>query len=235
MSFQAMTWAVEQELPVKEKMTLMMLANRTNHDTGRCDPSHKRLARDCGMSESSVKRAIAQLAELGLLEIESRKVGDVNLPNQYVLRIERVGSVRTDLGSTSTEGVGSPGPTKQENNNHEVKQELTPNPKGEGKFSAPDWVPADAWESFVEMRRSMGAKGKLTDRAAKLLVNELEKLRAQGHEPGEVLQQSVMNNWRGVFPLKGKSASRVRPVATQNFQSMTYEGSPDDQFADFTQ
>lgn len=232
MSFQAMTWAVEQDLPVKEKMTLMMLANRTNHDTGRCDPSHKRLARDCGMSESSVKRAIAMLEELGLIEIESRKVGDVNLPNQYVLKLEPVGSHRPDLRSVGTQGVGSARPTNQETNNQEVKQKLTPTPAGQVTFEVPDWVPADAWESFVEMRKAMGAKGKLTDRAVKLLVNELEKLRGMGQDPGEVLKQSVMNNWRGVFPLKTNGRMQAPSRIAQNFQDKTYQGTSNDQFAD---
>jgi hypothetical protein len=119
MSFQAMTWAVGQDLPCKEKMVLMMLANRTNQDTGRCDPSHKRLAFDCGLSESSVKRAISQLSERGLLNIEQRLFGDVNLPNQYVLEMGGVGSHRPGGGVTVNPGVGSHRPTKQE----DLKQE----------------------------------------------------------------------------------------------------------------
>jgi hypothetical protein len=58
MSFQAMAWAVNFDLPVKQKMVLLMLANRTNADTGRCDPSMDKLAADCGMSKTSVKSAI---------------------------------------------------------------------------------------------------------------------------------------------------------------------------------
>ena len=95
MSFQAMTWAVEHKLQTNLKMVLIMLANRTNHDTGRCDPSHKRLAEDCGMSVSTVKRAIEQLEALGLLSTENRKEGSVHLPNQYVLHLDKVGSQRT--------------------------------------------------------------------------------------------------------------------------------------------
>lgn len=116
-----MTWAVEQKLPSNQKLVLLMLANRCNHDTGRCDPSHKRLADECGMSQSTVKRAIAQLEEAGLLTIESKRISDVNLPNQYHLHIERVGSQRPDLrsertdpGSQRPEGVGSQRPTNQE-------------------------------------------------------------------------------------------------------------------------
>lgn len=136
MSFQAMSWAVDKKLPTNQKMALLMLANRTNHDTGRCDPSHKRLAEDCGMSVSTLKRCIKQLEEQGLLKVITRKNGDVNLPNQYVLNLDWVGSERTDrddndltVGSERTEGVGSERPTKQELYNQEDKQDPKPSEK----------------------------------------------------------------------------------------------------------
>ncbi|MFT4068949.1 helix-turn-helix domain-containing protein [Paraburkholderia sp.] len=104
MSFQAMTWAVEQELPALQKLVLLMLANCTNQHTGRCDPSHERLAKECGMSRDSVKRAISELAEKGLVEIRRQANNGVNLPNQYTLR---VGSSVGVVGADSTQGVGA--------------------------------------------------------------------------------------------------------------------------------
>lgn len=121
MSFEAMTWAVKKQLPTNQKMVLLMLANRTNSDTGRCDPSHQRLSEDCGMSVSTVKRAISQLEEAGYLVVESRSVRGVSLPNQYLLNLDGVGSERTDPSSHRPEGVGSHRPTKQELLNQEVK------------------------------------------------------------------------------------------------------------------
>lgn len=111
-----MTWAVDHKLPTNLKMVLIMLANRTNHDTGRCDPSHKRLADDCGMSVSTVKRAIDKLEEMGLLTIELRKNGSVNLPNQYVLHLDRVGSHSTHPAQKEhTTGHGEPRGESTEN------------------------------------------------------------------------------------------------------------------------
>lgn len=78
----------------------------------------------------------------------------------------------------------------------------------------PEWIPVDAWVAFCEMRKAMGAKGKLTERAAKLIVNELEKLAAQGHDPRAVLEQSVINNWRGVFPVK--NGNRQQSLEARN-------------------
>jgi uncharacterized protein YdaU (DUF1376 family) len=69
----------------------------------------------------------------------------------------------------------------------------------------PKWIPADAWNGFVEMRKK--TKAPLTHRAITLIIKELEKLRVDGHEPGAVLDQSTRNNWKDVYPLKGNSGN----------------------------
>ncbi|MBR8165896.1 helix-turn-helix domain-containing protein [Burkholderia vietnamiensis] len=108
MSFQAMTWAVEQDLPALQKLVLLMLANCCNAHTGRCDPSHDRLAKECGMSRDSVRRAIAELEKCGLIEIRRQTQNGVNLPNQYVLR---VGASMGGVGAESTDGYVHTAPT----------------------------------------------------------------------------------------------------------------------------
>lgn len=116
MSFEAMAWAVKHKLPSKQKIVILMLANRTNGDTGRCDPSHKRLAEDCGLSVSSVKRAISDLEQAGILRVIERHSGEVQLPNQYLLNLDWVGSHGTGGSVQCEPGVGSHRPTKQEYN-----------------------------------------------------------------------------------------------------------------------
>lgn len=64
-----------------------------------------------------------------------------------------------------------------------------------------DWIPVDAWMGFVEMRKKM--RGGLTERGVSLIVKELDNLRANGYDVGEVLDQSTRNNWKDVYPLKG--------------------------------
>lgn len=80
----------------------------------------------------------------------------------------------------------------------------------------PFWVPAEAWISFVEMRKAMGQRGKLTANAAKLIINKLEELKNQGQDPRLVLEQSVMNNWKGVFPVKQQFAGRQQALEDRN-------------------
>jgi hypothetical protein len=77
-------------------------------------------------------------------------------------------------------------------------------------FELPGWVPAEAWNSYAADRKAR--KKPLTPQAAKLAIAELKKLSDQGHEPAAVLNQSVMNGWTSLYPLKnntaGKPASR---------------------------
>lgn len=69
--------------------------------------------------------------------------------------------------------------------------------------SLPEWIPEDAWKAFVAMRKKI--KAPLTDDAVLLAVRELEKLMNDGHRPRAVLEQSTMNSWRGLFPIKSNA------------------------------
>jgi hypothetical protein len=70
------------------------------------------------------------------------------------------------------------------------------------KFDLPAWLPDTVWGDYVEMRRRI--RKPMTAKAMALAVAELDKLRAQGHAPVAVIQQSIMNSWQGLFPLKDK-------------------------------
>lgn len=70
------------------------------------------------------------------------------------------------------------------------------------KIIVPDWIPEKSWIDFVEHRKSL--KGKtFTPRAQELIIEKLNILRQQGHDPVRVINQSIENSWAGVFKLKG--------------------------------
>jgi hypothetical protein len=66
----------------------------------------------------------------------------------------------------------------------------------------PDWMPLENWRGFAEMRQRM--KAALTPRAIAIAIKKLDALRAQGNDPAEVLDQSVVNGWKGIFPVKSE-------------------------------
>lgn len=83
-----------------------------------------------------------------------------------------------------------------------------------------EWVPKAAWEGFVAFRRQQ--KG-WTVRGACLLLGELEKLRAAGHDPTLVIEQSIANGWKGLFPLRNergiaspRTSMREREIANMD-------------------
>ena len=128
MSFQAMTWATEQDVPAMQKIVLLMLANRTNSDSGQCNPSHEKLAKDCGMSLRSCKDQLLKLAEAGLLTIVKRQKEGISLPNQYVLNISSRGQEVPPRGQEMPGGGagGARGRGQEVPTNQEVKPVIEP-------------------------------------------------------------------------------------------------------------
>lgn len=88
MSWGALAWAVRQRLPSTQKLVLIMLAERHNKDSGRCDPSHERLADDCGLTRRSVMDQVKKLEEAGYIRSMARAKGNLKLSNHYVLNLD---------------------------------------------------------------------------------------------------------------------------------------------------
>lgn len=78
----------------------------------------------------------------------------------------------------------------------------------------PDWIPLEAWEEYLSMRKKMGKKHAATDYAQKLLIKRLDEFRNQGMSVQGILEQSIMRSWVGVFPLQADKKQFV-PETTQ--------------------
>lgn len=59
----------------------------------------------------------------------------------------------------------------------------------------------DAILSFIDFRRKM--RKPMTDRAINLLISKLNSITSDTNEQIEIINQSILNGWAGVFPLKG--------------------------------
>lgn len=79
-----------------------------------------------------------------------------------------------------------------------------PRTKDQGSLApvAPEWLPADRLEAFRKHRKALGKR--LTEEGERLLIAKLGRLRAQGYDPVELLNESITNGWLGVFPGKSK-------------------------------
>ena len=199
-----MAWAVDQELPALQKLVLLMLANHTNGHTGRCDPSLKRLAVECGMSRDSIIRNIKRLEQSNTLSVIREKDGDINKRNYYILRIPGVVADSDQGSSTQRLGVVADSDPKQE-----VKPVIktTPLPPTLKPQELPDWLDAEVWDSFVKFRKEI--KSPLSVHAAELALRKLDRLRKEGQDPTQVIEQSILSGWKGLFSSDDRRAPSV--------------------------
>jgi hypothetical protein len=76
-------------------------------------------------------------------------------------------------------------------------------------FVLPGWVDPNVWSSFIEHRKIL--KSPMSIQAQRLAVTTLEKLKAQGNAPVDVINQSIERGWKGLFPVNG---DRNQPMAS---------------------
>jgi len=69
-------------------------------------------------------------------------------------------------------------------------------------FVLPDWIPSDAWEGYVAMRKRQ--RKPMTDRARNLKVAELQRFRDEGYDLQAILDKSTSNCWTDLYPPKGE-------------------------------
>jgi hypothetical protein len=230
MSFQAMTWAVGQVLPARDKLVLLLLANYASSEDGSCYPSLDTLARQCGMARSTVKASLVSLAEGGLIEIHRREVDGVCMPNTYRLRLDAVpadrvvnqhpaGAVNSRPGRpiagrgsadsrpggrpTAGRGVGrqpAPNQSYEPINRNRSENQIPARERACAEIALPDWLHGETWRAYLEHRRQ--ARKPMTEHAQRLAIRRLDELRSEGHDPRAVIEQSIMHGWQGLFPLR---------------------------------
>lgn len=106
---------------------------------------------------------------------------------------------------------------------------ITPLPPKGQVVEFPEWLPEDEFAAFVEFRQSIKHPLK-TAHAVKLTIAALKKLKDEGHDPVDVLNQSIQRGWRGLFAVGGGGSSgdthktSVRPSYAQKMMNATAQG-----------
>lgn len=113
----------------------------------------------------------------------------------------------TNTKITTEISTESKTPPKAPRGGRKRKSDLPPGDRP--AFVLPDWISADHWQDFVEMR--VESKKPMTLRAMQLMVKKLERLRADGEDVNAVLEQSVRNSWTDCYPVSGETRSGRSP------------------------
>lgn len=103
--------------------------------------------------------------------------------------------------------MGKSSNKKKKEGKEENKKETRARARLTPPFVDPSPRHLEAWQGFVEMRKSV--KKPLTERAAELITKKLERL-APGDDDGKaaILDQSVERGWLGVFPIKQEAQQK---------------------------
>lgn len=130
------------------------------------------------------------------LKDERKYVGDLSNKNAKAGRASAL--KRKNRHSTTVEPNANEIPAPTPTPIKEVSKDTSPpNPP------IPDFVPMDVWDAFREMRRKI--KKPMTAYAEKLAFIRLSKFRDKGHDPTEILNYSIMNNYPGIYEPKENS------------------------------
>jgi hypothetical protein len=203
---------------------LCALAGYANND-GECWPSQTALSKKTKQTDRSIRNQVQALVESGHIEraavqgrsgyrllIDRKEVpvdrNDVpadrnDIPEQDNQKPEPNSSIPEPASGAPEYGSGpSEPPIKPVNEAREVPPKP---PEGEAVI-LPGWLPAEAWGRFCSHRGK-----KFKPDAQRLTILELDELRRLGHDPTKVLNQSIMNGWSGIFPIKGTGANHAKP------------------------
>ena len=191
-----------ENLKANTKILLLVIMSYESKE-GYSYPSHSRLIKETGLSKSTLIKCLKELEELGY--ITSEKAAGNN--NKYFIdssikisSSKNDSSTKNDTSSSTKNETGvvlkmihkNKQENKQKNNNSDLEvivEAYTDNK--ELKETIID---------FIEMRKSI--KKKLTERGLKGILNKLDKLAVNDFEKIEILENSIMNCWQGVFEIK---------------------------------
>jgi DNA-binding transcriptional ArsR family regulator len=224
-----MTMAWKSGLSSGQKMVLLALCDNAN-DQGECYPSVPMLAEKCSMGERTVQQHISDLEAAGIVKREMR-TGRSTLyridPRKICTPAES--APPQNLHPTPADFAPPPPqnlhPTPADfapitinepsiEPSRKRQRRVKPAPVAAVKPTLPDWLPLDAWDGYLQMRREK--KKPPTEHAVKLLLSDLAKWHAAGHDVAIILNTSTKNGWTDVYEPKvpARRSTDLPAVAT---------------------
>ena len=185
-------WALDNE--IKNELGLLLIISSLCAEKGYCYASNEYFAQKFITTEVSISRKLKKLESKKYITIEYKKRGC-----EVIARFIRLTKMLTDdyqnCKSTINENV-------KDNNisikNININKEINNKEKFE-YFDSP--ALNKAFKDYVEMRKAI--KKPMTLSAQEIAIKKLHALSDSDESKMiAILEQSVMNSWQGLFPLK---------------------------------
>lgn len=205
------------DLTKRELKILLYIARKTfgyHADSAQINITH--MAEDINVDRSHCSKAIRSLLNSQLITATAT--------NQYQITCEQdlsasqtqgVAETATPVAETAIAKTATPVRPKQlhqcsqnslktvaKTATHIKKKEIIKETFKEIGPDLPGWLDVELWTEFVKFRKKV--KSPLTEHAAKLAIKKLADFRGDGYDPSDIIEQSIVNGWKGLFPLKDK-------------------------------
>lgn len=195
---------LDARLNALEKVILTEIDSLDMGERG-CWASNKHLADFCQCSETKVSTAISKLVKLGYIYVQKFDGRQRELKSR-LSKIERQDhnfceADLKNLQESNTEN-NTPNKTKREKKESNAPARVSYNSMIE-EYTKDEEL-RDALKAFVQMRTASKG-GKFTNRALELTFGKLDKMATTDAIKTEIVNQSVMHGWKGVFELKGQA------------------------------
>lgn len=193
---------LDNRLNALDKIILAEIDSLDQGELG-CYASNKYIAQFCQCSETKVSTAISKLIEYGYLFVKSFD-GRTRILKSSLSNFERQPIKNSKAGFQDLKEINIDNNTL----NNTEKKERKKAPAGSSYETIISEYTSNqdlqqALVEFVKMRKLI--KKPLTDRALRLILSKLDTLASNDGAKISILNQSIVNNWQGVFPLKDYS------------------------------
>lgn len=141
-------------------------------------------------------------------------------PNQSPNQGANIGPTPSSSSSSSSStspigDVSPPAPSPSDRVRGEEQK------RKQASIDIPDWLPPAAWSEFVQHRKTIGAP--MSPLAQTKAMAELGRLRDLGNDPEAVISKSIVQGWKGVFPLDNGHSPRAGPQSRpEKFDPVAY-------------
>jgi len=98
---------------------------------------------------------------------------------------------------TSIMTIKRPANDQQMTTNKNDKNDKKYNPP---LYNIPPFIKVGVWNEYIEMRKKI--RKPMTEKAKELALKKLERFYREGQDPNAILEQSILNSWQGLFPVK---------------------------------
>jgi hypothetical protein len=213
------------ELAIHDYLNLranLVIGSRSSLPAGVCKTSAAAIRAICRsqFSEKSIQRSLAHLEKIGWIKRWNVRGKRGNYPvlicrasvhdwsgKEYRVNGEETTdwrlpkympvsdlSVKRDSADQSLSGDRE---GRRKEKRKEKRSTSTPAPEIGASMELPDWLPLETWNEFLQARKLQ--RTPVTTAAIPLLIKQLEDFMVAGNDPKAVLEQSIMNGYRGLF------------------------------------